>query len=341
MESKGQYALNNKGSFTTNRIILRSQQKIISSSIDDQFSNIVGKSPSIKKVFNTIDKVAATNADVLLLGDNGTGKELVARSIHRNSKRSGEVFISVDLGSISETLFESELFGHRKGAFTDAKEDRIGRFEAASGGTVFLDEIGNLSLSLQAKLLAVIQNRQITRVGTNEPIDIDVRIIYATNRPLTQMVKNGEFREDLLYRINTVELQVPKLKERIDDIPLLTDHFLDLYSKKYNKPRSKISGNVINKLKSYPWPGNIRELQHAVERAVIMSESEKLEISDFSFLNAVSDSGLQPENYNLEVLESWAIRKAIRKHHGNISQAAKELGLSRGAMYRRMEKYGL
>ncbi len=320
---------------------LKSQQKIISSSIDDQFSNIVGKSPSIKKVFNTIDKVAATNADVLLLGDNGTGKELVARSIHRNSKRSGEVFISVDLGSISETLFESELFGHRKGAFTDAKEDRIGRFEAASGGTVFLDEIGNLSLSLQAKLLAVIQNRKITRVGTNEPIDIDVRIIYATNRPLTQMVKNGEFREDLLYRINTVELQVPKLKERIDDIPLLTDHFLDLYSKKYNKPRSKIPGNVINKLKSYSWPGNIRELQHAVERAVIMSDSEKLEISDFSFLNAVSDSALEPENYNLEVLESWAIRKAMRKHHGNISHAAKELGLSRGAMYRRMEKYGL
>jgi len=320
---------------------LKSQQKIISSSIDDQFSNITGNSQAISEVFNLIDKVAATNADVLILGDNGTGKELVARSIHRNSSRSGEVFISVDLGSISETLFESELFGHRKGAFTDAKEDRIGRFEAASGGTIFLDEIGNLSLSLQAKLLAVVQNRQITRVGVNEPVDIDVRIICATNRQLTQMVKNGEFREDLLYRINTVEIQVPKLKERIDDIPLLTDHFLKLYSKKYNKPRFKIPGNVISKLKSYPWPGNIRELQHAIERAVIMSDNEKLEVGDFSFLNSVTDNGIQPENYNLEVLESWAIRNAIRKHQGNISHAAKELGLSRGAMYRRIEKYGL
>lgn len=320
---------------------IKSQQRIISSSIDDQFSNITGNSQAISKVFNLIDKVAATNADVLILGDNGTGKELVARSIHRNSSRSGEVFIGVDLGSISETLFESELFGHKKGAFTDAKEDRIGRFEAASGGTVFLDEIGNLSLSLQAKLLAVVQNRQITRVGVNEPVDIDVRIICATNRQLTQMVKNGEFREDLLYRINTVEIQVPKLKERIDDIPLLTDHFLKLYSKKYNKPGLKIPGNVISKLKSYPWPGNIRELQHAIERAVIMSENENLEISDFSFLKSVSDNGIQPENYNLEVLESWAIRNAIRKHNGNISQAAKELGLSRGAMYRRIEKYGL
>ena len=320
---------------------LKSKQRIISSSIDDQFSNIEGKSPAITKVFDIIDKVAATNADVLILGENGTGKELVARSIHRKSSRSEEVFISVDLGSISETLFESELFGHKKGAFTDAKEDRIGRFEAASGGTIFLDEIGNLSLSLQAKLLAILQNRQITRVGTNEPVDIDVRIICATNRQLAKMVKNGEFREDLLYRINTVELQVPKLNERIDDIPLLTDHFLKLYSKKYNMPGLKIHGNVISKLKSYPWPGNIRELQHAIERAVIMSDNEKLEINDFSFLTSVSDSGIQPENYNLEVLESWAIRNAIRKHHGNISQAAKELGLSRGAMYRRIEKYGL
>lgn len=320
---------------------LKSQQRIISSSIDDQFSNIDGKSPAITKVFDIIDKVAATNADVLILGENGTGKELVARSIHRNSSRSEEVFISVDLGSISETLFESELFGHKKGAFTDAKEDRIGRFEAASGGTIFLDEIGNLSLSLQAKLLAILQNRQITRVGTNEPVDIDVRIICATNRQLTKMVKNREFREDLLYRINTVELQVPKLNERIDDIPLLTDHFLKLYSKKYNKPGLKIHGNVISKLKSYPWPGNIRELQHSIERAVIMSDNEKLEINDFSFLTSVSDSGIQPENYNLEMLESWAIRNAIRKHNGNISHAAKELGLSRGAMYRRIEKYGL
>jgi len=224
---------------------LKSQQKIISSSIDDQFSNIEGKSPAVTKVFDIIDKVAATNADVLILGENGTGKELVARSIHRKSSRSEEVFISVDLGSISETLFESELFGHKKGAFTDANEDRIGRFEAASGGTIFLDEIGNLSLSLQAKLLAILQNRQITRVGTNEPVDIDVRIICATNRQLAKMVKNGEFREDLLYRINTVELQVPKLNERIDDIPLLTDHFLKLYSKKYNKPGLKMQIEIL------------------------------------------------------------------------------------------------
>ncbi len=320
---------------------LKSRVKYISSPIDQQYAEIVGHSAAMQKIFSTISKVARTQANVLILGNNGTGKELVARAIHRNSDRSEEAFISVDLGALSETLFESELFGHKKGAFTDAKADRIGRFEAANKGTIFLDEIGNVPLNLQAKLLTVLQNRQITKLGTNIPIDIDVRIICATNANITELVRGNHFREDLLYRINTVEIHLPSLKDRLDDIPLLVEHFLSVYSKKYNKEGIVVSEHVVKKLQTYDWPGNIRELQHALERALILSDEKELQVADFSFAEE-KDSNLPVlDNYNLEKMEEWAVKNAISKHKGNISNAAKELGLSRGAMYRRMEKYGL
>jgi len=319
---------------------LRSKQKYITN-LNNQYADFIGQSAEMKNIYKQIEKVATTEANVLILGANGTGKELVAKALHKNSNRSEEVFITVDLGAVSETLFESELFGHKKGAFTDAKEDRIGRFEAASGGTIFLDEIGNLTLPLQAKLLTVLQNRTITKLGTNEAIDIDVRVVCATNGNIKQMVKEGVFREDLLYRINTVAMQIPTLSERIDDIPLLVEHFLKSYCKKYQKENIRIPEYVIKKLQDYHWPGNIRELQHAIERSVIMSEGGELQAGDFLFLNQNEDNAPTIDNYNLEGLEEWAVKNAIKKHRGNISHAAKELGLSRGAMYRRMEKYGL
>ncbi|GAA0188189.1 sigma-54 dependent transcriptional regulator [Fulvivirga kasyanovii] len=320
---------------------LKSQQEILSSSADHQAGDIIGNSKAIREVFTIINKVAKTDADVLILGENGTGKEVAARAIHRQSNRADQVFISVDLGSISENLFESELFGHKKGAFTDAREDRTGRFEAASGGTLFLDEIGNLSLALQAKLLTVLQNRKIIKVGTNHPIEVDVRVICATNSNLHNMVNEGAFREDLLYRINTVECTIPPLRKRTDDIPLLTDHFLEMYCRKYNKQKLYIPEGIIKRLQKYNWPGNIRELQHAIERAVIMSDGNELQSRDFSLPGDIRKEDQLFENYNLENLEAWAIKNAIKKHNGNISHAAKELGLSRGAMYRRMEKYGI
>jgi len=319
---------------------LKGRQKILSSSVDNEFSIMIGSSKPMEIVQNAIDKVASTDADVLILGENGTGKELVARAIHRASKRSNEVFISIDLGAISETLFESELFGHKKGAFTDAKDDRIGRFEAASKGTLFLDEIGNLSLPLQAKLLSVLHKRQVIRVGTNEPIDVDVRLICATNMPLSNMVTDGDFREDLLFRINTVEIQVPPLRVRIEDVPLIATHYLDIYRKKYKKQKLELSDAAVKQIQNYSWPGNVRELQHALERAVIMVDEDVLDKDDFNFIHK-SGNDQSPDDLNLESLEEWAVKKAIAKHRGNISHAAKELGLSRGAMYRRLEKYGL
>ena len=230
---------------------------------------------------------------------------------------------------------------HKKGAFTDASEDRIGRFEAAHGGTIFLDEIGNLSPTLQAKLLSVLQNRTITRVGSNEPVMVDVRVICATNSNIHKMVNEGHFREDLLYRINTVEIILPPLRERSEDIPLLTAHFLGTYCQKYQKPRLKLPDYVVKKLQKYHWPGNIRELQHALERAVIMCEGDTLRAEDFALFKREGQDDLETDNYNLEKLEAWAIKNAIKKHQGNISHAAEELGLSRGALYRRMEKYDL
>jgi len=321
---------------------LKSKQKVLIAGQDQAYGVMIGNSPPMEQVLNTVKKVAVTDANILILGENGTGKELIARAIHKASKRHDEVFISVDLGAISESLFESELFGFKKGAFTDAKEDRAGRFEAASKGTIFLDEIGNLSFSLQSKLLSVLQSRKVVRLGTNKEIPIDVRLICATNMPLYQMVKEGKFRQDLLYRINTVELFVPPLRERIDDISPLVDHFLQIYCKKYKMPVKRLNASTMKRLEKHHWPGNVRELQHAVERAVIMSESNILQPQDF-FLSQIDDQveGIEPDNYNLEDTERMLIRKVIDKYGGNISKAAKELGLTRASLYRRIEKYGL
>ncbi len=321
---------------------LRSRQRQLSADLDQPFHDFIGESKIIHDVFSTITKVAKTDANVLILGENGTGKELVARALHRQSPRTDEVFIAVDMGALSETLFESELFGHVRGAFTDAKESRAGRFEVASGGTLFLDEIGNLPLMLQAKLLGVIETRAVTRLGSNKIVPIDVRLICATNMPIHEMVANNDFRQDLLYRINTVEIQIPPLRERIEDIPLLVDHFLKIYSKKYNKTQKRVSAGTLKKLEKYRWPGNIRELQHAIERAVIMSDTSSLQPTDFLFPSPeTKGDGILLDTYNLEEVEKATIRRVLSKHGGNISQASKELGLSRTSLYRRLEKYGL
>ncbi|MDX1628092.1 MAG: sigma-54 dependent transcriptional regulator [Fulvivirga sp.] len=324
---------------------LRSKQREINRKINSKYGNIIGQSAAIQKVFETIDRVAVTDANVLILGENGTGKELVARAIHNNSPRKDEVFINVDLGSVSETLFESELFGHKKGSFTDAKEDRAGRFEIANKGTLFLDEIGNLSLPLQAKLLTVLQNRRVSRVGSNKETSIDIRLLCATNMPLYDMVKENRFRQDLLYRINTIEIELPPLRERLEDIPLLAQHFLKQYAEKYKKPTLKISDAAINRMQKHNWPGNIRELQHALERAVIMSSSQVLQPEDFNLSNQQQNNtdteNVTLDQFKLEDVEKILIRKVLKKHNGNITQAATELGLTRSSLYRRLEKYGL
>ncbi|MEN6312429.1 MAG: sigma-54 dependent transcriptional regulator [Acidobacteriota bacterium] len=320
----------------------RSRQEALSSDLDQPFHEFIGRSPAMQSVFAAIQKLASTDTNVLILGENGTGKELVARALHRQSPRAKEVFISVDMGALSETLFESELFGHMKGAFTDAKESRPGRFEIASGGTIFLDEIGNLPLTLQAKILRVIEMRAVTRLGSNAPVAIDVRLICATNMPIYEMIAQKKFRQDLLYRINTVEIHIPPLRDRVEDIPPLIDHFLQIYGKKYHKPAARIHPATLKKLEKYPWPGNVRELQHALERAVIMSDTPVLQPEDFSFADAEkAGDGLALENNNLEEAEKTLIRRTLSKSGGNISHAAKELGLSRSALYRRLEKYGL
>ncbi len=321
---------------------LRSKQQQLSADLDQPFHDFIGKSSAMEAVFDAIKKVARTEANVLILGENGTGKELVARDLHRQSSRAEEVFISVDMGALSETLFESELFGHVKGAFTDAKGDRAGRFEIASGGTLFLDEIGNLPLTLQAKLLTVIENRKVTRLGSNKPIEVEVRLICATNMPIHEMVNHNQFRQDLLYRINTVEIRIPPLRERIGDIPALVDHFLKIYCKKYNKPLRRLSSATLKRLEKYHWPGNVRELQHALERAIIMSDSHVLQPTDFFFpTQDQKGDSLSFDDYNLEDIEKLVIHRAISKHGGNITHAADELGLSRASLYRRLEKYGL
>ena len=322
---------------------LRSKQKILSADQDMAYTDIIGRAPSMLKVLNTVNKIAKTEANILILGENGTGKELIARAIHKASTRKDEVFISVDLGAISESLFESELFGFKKGAFTDAKEDRAGRFEAANKGTIFLDEIGNLSLGLQSKLLSVLQNRKVTRLGTNKEITIDVRLVCATNMPLYQMVKESKFRQDLLYRINTVEIPLPSLRERKEDIGPLVEHFLKIYCAKYKTPSKRLNSSTLKRLEKHTWPGNIREIQHAVERAVIMSESNILEPTDFFLSQAEEEKSTEINtiSMNIEETEKMLIRKVIDKHGGNISKASKELGLTRASLYRRIEKYDL
>ena len=321
---------------------LKKAKEQLEAEINQPFKDIIGNSSALKEVFNLIDKVAITDANVLLLGENGTGKELIARAIHQRSLRKGNSFIGVDMGAITSTLFESELFGHVKGAFTDAKENKDGKFILAQDGTLFLDEIGNLSLPLQAKLLSVLQNRTVTPVGSSQSIEIDIRLVCATNMDLHKMVEEGTFRQDLLYRINTVEIKLPPLRERNNDIEELIKHFIGVYARKYRKSLPNISKEALSELRKYSWPGNIRELQHAVERALIMSDGDELKTQDFFFLkgerNVHSDTS---SVLNLEEVERNTIKRAIDIHSGNISKAADELGLTRASLYRRLEKHGL
>nr|WP_262897325.1 sigma-54 dependent transcriptional regulator [Rufibacter sp. SYSU D00308] len=322
---------------------LRKTNSALATQLNQDVNLVTGQSPAMQQLLHLMNRVARTDADVLLLGENGTGKEVIARSLHQQSGRADKVFISVDMGSLTETLFESELFGHKKGAFTDAREDRVGRFEMANGGTLFLDEIGNLSMAMQAKLLTVLQRREVIRVGTGQPIPINVRLICATNMPLQQMVQQGRFRQDLLYRINTIELNLPPLRERLEDLPLLVDHFLKRYAQKYKQPAKSVSAAALERLRRYDWPGNIRELEHVLERASIISENQVLQPQDFFFLQTQQPLSAEPmsQSINLDEVERATVAKAMGKHDGNISKAAKELGLSRASLYRRLEKYGL
>lgn len=320
---------------------LKVTREKLSDAIDQPYQDFIGESAPIQRVREIIDRVADTDASVLILGENGTGKELVARALHRRSSRKHNVFISVDLGSISETLFESELFGHVKGAFTDAKQDKPGRFEIASGGTIFLDEIGNLSSPLQAKLLTVLQQKKIQRVGSNQEIPIDFRLIAATNMNLHEMVYEKKFRQDLLYRINTVEIRVPSLRERAEDIPLLLDYFLQRYAAKYKRNGIRVDKSVINKLKKYPWPGNIRELQHAVERALILNDGKVIQSPEL----LINDMNPHPKKdagpMTLDEMEKQFIHQSLMENGGNVTDTARALGMTRTALYRRMKKHGL
>lgn len=301
----------------------------------------IGNSEPIQHILTTIERVAATDANILILGENGTGKDLVARNIHLQSLRKEKPFITVDVGALTESLFESELFGHVKGAFTDAKEDRIGKFEEADGGTIFLDEIGNISLPMQAKLLTVLQNRTITKVGSNKLKSIDVRLVCATNKSVYKMVADQQFRQDLLYRINTIEIPIPPLRERTNDIPLLADYFIHLYAKKYNRAVNGFSNPVLKQIQKHTWPGNVRELQHAIERAVILSQTEMLQPEDFKGLRWGNEENNKTDTLQLEEMEVLLIKKAMQKHNGNITETARELGLTRASLYRRLEKYGI
>ncbi len=301
---------------------------------------IIGSSPRLMKVMKMVRKVAKTNATILITGENGTGKELIAREIHRLSQRSHEIMVSVDMGAISETLFESELFGHVKGAFTDARENRAGKFETAHKGTLFLDEIGNLSFHLQAKLLAAIQNREFMRLGSDKTIPVDIRLICATNKKLEQMVSDGLFREDLLYRINTIQIEVPPLRDRGNDIIVLADFFLKKFANKYEKHGLKINQAAQEKLLNYPWPGNIRELQHTIEKAVILSDANVLKPEDFFFRQILS-AKFDDEHLTIDQMEKRMILSAIEKNAGNMSLTADKLGITRQTLYNKIKKYGL
>jgi two-component system response regulator HydG len=329
---------------------LKRSRKQLNAELNKVAQPFIGQSAAVKALFSLINRAAATDANILITGESGTGKELVAREIHRQSLRVDNAFISVDMGAISDNLFESELFGHKKGAFTDARDDRMGRFELADQGSLFLDELGNLPLPLQSKLLTVVQQRQITPVGGNKAIDINIRLICATNENLTQRVAQQLFRQDLLYRVNTVELHLPPLRERKSDIPLLVEYFLDLYGKKYKRQPLSVADVCMAALCDYAWPGNIRELQHAMERAVILSVDNQLSLSQLNLTptqishNNHSDESIADvrlPSLNLAELELFSIKAALDKHDYNISHAAKELGLTRTSLYRRMEKHDL
>jgi len=301
---------------------------------------VPGASPTMINVMNIVRKVAATDANVLITGENGTGKELVAREIHNLSGRTSELMVTVDMGSITETLFESELFGHVRGAFTDAREDRKGKFEAADNGTLFLDEIGNLSQQSQAKLLSVLQNRQVVRVGSNRPVPVNIRLICATNRNLVQMVREGIFREDLFYRINTIMIEVPPLRDRVDDIPVLANYFLKVNGERYDKNYLKFSTHALEKLANHDWPGNVRELQHAIEKAVILCDSQVLKSSDFTF-NPSQGSLPHEADLTLEEVERKAISDSVRRNGNNLSVVAAKLGITRQTLYNKIRKYGI
>ena len=306
-------------------------------------TSILGDSDVMQDIFYKVNKIAPTDANILILGENGTGKDLMAKAIHERSLRADKPFIKVDVGALTDTLFESELFGHKKGAFTDAREDRTGRFEDAQGGTLFLDEIGNISLQQQAKLLTILQNRQVTRLGTNKAVDIDIRLICATNVPLYELANENRFRKDLIYRINTVEINMPPLRKRNDDIVVLARHFAKLYASKYLKPSMDFDAAAVQKLKSYNYPGNVRELQYTIERAVIMADDHILKADDliFSILETQAEVIVDDDNVPLSIMEKNAILRVIEKHNGNITRAAKELGLTRTALYRRLSKYDI
>ncbi|UNY98585.1 sigma-54 dependent transcriptional regulator [Zhouia spongiae] len=319
---------------------LRSTHQNLKSIINKEGPYIIGQSKAINKVLKLTKKVAATNANVLITGENGTGKELIAREIHKNSRRQHEVLVTIDMGAIPDTLFESELFGHVKGSFTDAHKDRPGKFEAANNGTLFLDEIGNLPLPLQSKLLSALQNRQVFKVGSNSGIDVDIRLICATNSHLENLVSNGSFREDLLYRINTIHIEVPPLRDREDDVLILADYFLKRYASKYGKKLSGISVLAKKKLRNYNWPGNVRELQHTMERAVILSEGNTLNADDFLFKTAVSSKHIN-DMETLDDMEKLMITNALHRHEGNFTAAANQLGITRQTLYNKAKRYGI
>lgn len=321
--------------------VLKSKQKKLSGTEDIREQWVKGKAKSMKAVYGTVEKAANTEANILITGENGTGKEYIAREVHRLSGRKEEVFIHVDIASLPPTLFESELFGHQKGSFTHAHEDRAGRFELASGGTLFLDEIGNLPVPLQSKLLQAIQNRVIYRIGSSEALEIDIRLICATNQPLVELVSEGSFREDLLYRINTVQIDVPPLRERKADLPVFTRHFLEKFSRKYNKTGLEIPDDILQRLKDAPWPGNIRQLQNVIENAVVLSNAHSLQFSDFlrDMDKPEPDRLRQAQNYYEH--EKMLILAALNRTRRNLSQSAQELGIARSTLYRKMKKYGL
>ena len=304
---------------------------------------LLGRSEAMQRVRTLIDRAAPTDANVLILGENGTGKEIVAREIHRLSRRNEHPMVSVDLGATTETLFESELFGHVKGAFTGAEADRMGRLKAADRSTLFLDEIGNLPLHLQPKLLTALEQREVVPVGANKSVPIDVRVVAATNASAEALADEKRFRQDLLFRLNTIEISLPALRERREDIPILLDHYLGMYARKYDKPQRELPPHVLDILVRHDWPGNVRALRHAAERAVIMADGDRYRPEDFPLPQRSEAAAMSvlSDNLNLDQLEKQMIERALRMHHFNVSLAASELGLSRGALYRRMEKHGL
>lgn len=333
---------------------LKKKNKTLAKAVSAPQQPILGNSAKMRTVLSMVDRTAPTDANVLILGENGTGKELIARELHARSSRADRVFMSVDLGAVTESLFESELFGHKKGAFTDAREDRVGRLQAADGGTLFLDEVGNLPLHLQAKLLTVLEQRMVAPVGSDKSVSFDVRVVAATNVPKEKLQDENIFRQDLLFRLNTVEINLPPLRERTEDIPDIARYYATLYARKYNQEPKPFSNDALSAMKSYAWPGNVRALRHALERAVILSQHDQFTAQDFQLETPPEQAGAlqtsasntpiqeeEPADLNLERQERRTIEQALKKHRYNISHAARDLGLTRAALYRRMEKHGL